>query len=106
MMHQRPSPRTWIWIALVVQTGGLALDAVWHWMNRDFEAVTVSQMVRHLATVHLLIYIGVASVLVATSWRLWGSSDGASPDWLCRSPLGAASYQRREKRGTPTRISS
>jgi hypothetical protein len=39
-------------------------------LNPDFEATTVDQMVRHLTTVHLPIYIGVLSVLVTTAWAL------------------------------------
>jgi hypothetical protein len=51
--------------------GGLVYDAVWHGLlNPDFEAVTVDQMVHHLTTVHLPLYIGVVSVLVTTTWAL------------------------------------
>jgi len=39
-------------------------------LNPDFEAVTVDQMVRHLSTVHLPLYIGVLSVFVSTAWAL------------------------------------
>ena len=67
----RSSPRTWVWAALVLQLFGLALDAVWHGLiNPNFEAVTAEQMVAHLSTVHLPIYIGVLSVLISTTWAL------------------------------------
>jgi hypothetical protein len=61
----------WIWAALAVQLGGLAYDAVWHGLlHPEFEAKTVDEMVNHLTTVHLPIYIGVLSVLVTTTWTL------------------------------------
>jgi FtsH-binding integral membrane protein len=70
-MRHRSGPRIWIWSALAVQLVGLAFDAVWHGLlNPDFEAVTVDQMVRHLSTVHLPLYIGVLSVFVSTAWAL------------------------------------
>jgi hypothetical protein len=56
---------------LTVQLFGLAFDAVWHvLLHPDFEAATVNQMVSHLSTVHLPLYIGVLSVLVSTAWAL------------------------------------
>lgn len=67
-MKHRSGPLKWIWAALSVQLFGLAFDAVWHGLlNPDFEAVTVAEMVTHLSTVHLPIYIGVLSVLVTTA---------------------------------------
>jgi hypothetical protein len=68
---------------LTVQLFGLAFDAVWHGLlNPDFEAATVGEMVDHLFTVHLPIYIGVLSVLVATAWAL--------VDQIRRSKVGIA----------------
>jgi hypothetical protein len=82
-MRHRTGPRMWIWAALSVQLFGLVFDAVWHGLlNPDFEAVTVDQMVRHLSTVHLPIYIGVLSVLVTTAWALI--------DQMRRSKIGIA----------------
>jgi hypothetical protein len=73
----------WIWVALAVQLGGLAYDAVWHGLlHPEFEAKTVDEMVNHLTTVHLLIYIGVLSVLVTTAWAL--------SDQIRRSKTGVA----------------
>ena len=67
----RSGPRTWIWAALALQLFGLVFDAIWHGLlNPDFEAVTIGEMVAHLSTVHLPIYIGVLSVLVTTAWAL------------------------------------
>ena len=82
-MRHRSGPRIWVWAALSVQLFGLAFDAVWHGLlNPDFEAVTVDQMVRHLCTVHLPLYIGVLSVLVTTAWAL--------VDQMRRSKTGVA----------------
>jgi len=81
--RRRSDPRTWIWAALTLQFFGLAFDAVWHGLlNPDFKAVTVGQMVTHLSTVHLPIYIGVLSVLVSTAWVL--------VDQMRRSKIGGA----------------
>jgi hypothetical protein len=82
-MKHRSGPLKWIWAALSVQLFGLAFDAVWHGLlNPDFEAVTVAEMVTHLSTVHLPIYIGVLSVLVTTAWAL--------VDQMRRSKVGVA----------------
>jgi len=70
-MWRERTPRTWIWISVTIYLIGLAFDAVWHGLlNPGFEAVTVGQMVRHLSTVHLPIYIGVLCVFVSTAWAL------------------------------------
>jgi FtsH-binding integral membrane protein len=70
-IRQQSGALKWIWAALAVQLGGLAYDAVWHGLlHSEFEARTVDEMVNHLATVHLPIYIGVLSVLVTTAWAL------------------------------------
>jgi cytochrome bd-type quinol oxidase subunit 2 len=81
---RRPStPLTWICVALTVQLLGLVFDAVWHGLlHPNFEALTVSQMITHLSTVHLPIYIGVVSVLLSTTWAL--------VDQMRRSKIGAA----------------
>jgi hypothetical protein len=82
-MRHRSGPVKWIWAALVVQLGGLAFDAVWHGLlNPDFEAATVGEMVDHLLTVHLPIYIGVLAVFVTTAWAL--------VDQIRRSKVGIA----------------
>jgi len=68
---QDGNPRAWIWASVCIQFCGLAFDALWHGvLNPGFEAVTVSEMVAHLTTVHLLLYVGVVSVLVSTGWAL------------------------------------
>jgi uncharacterized BrkB/YihY/UPF0761 family membrane protein len=82
-IRHRSGTLKWIWAALAVQLGGLAFDAVWHGLsNPDFEATTVDEMVHHLTTVHLPIYVGVLSVLVTTAWAL--------VDQIRRSKIGVA----------------
>src|SRR5262245_11808995 len=77
----RMTPRRWIWTAVAIQVLGLAFDAVWHGLlHPGFEAATVHQMVVHLGTVHLPIYIGVVSALLTTAWAL--------VDWMRRSRTG------------------
>jgi hypothetical protein len=72
-----------MWIALAVQCVGLASDFAWHGLlNPDFEATTREQMVRHLATVHPPLYIGVAGMLLSSAWAL--------VDWLVRARRGIA----------------
>src|SRR5437879_130401 len=70
MMEDR-SARTWIWASLILQFFGYVFDAVWHGLlSPGVEPTTVGEMVRHLGTVHLPLYIGAASVLVSTSRAL------------------------------------
>jgi hypothetical protein len=59
--------RTWVRASLTVQFLGYVFDAVWHGLlNPGFEPQTTDQMVRHLSTVHLPLYLGAASVLAST----------------------------------------
>ncbi len=70
-MRRLSTPLTWIWVTLTVQLLGLVFDAIWHGiLHPNFEAVTVAQMITHLSTVHLSIYIGVVGVLLSTAWAL------------------------------------
>ena len=58
-----------MWGAVTIQGAGLVFDVVWHGLlNPDFHAVTVAEMVRHLRTVHLPIYIGAIAVFLSTGW--------------------------------------
>src|SRR5262245_19021204 len=60
------SARNWIWWALSLQALGYFVDIVWHGLlSRGVEPSTFSEMARHLATVHLPLYVGCASVLIA-----------------------------------------
>jgi hypothetical protein len=63
--------RAWVWLAVLVQIAGLAFDALWHGLlHQGFEATSVPEMVAHLSTVHLPIYLGVVAVFVTTTWTL------------------------------------
>ena len=65
---QEPLARTWIWASVVLQFLGYVFDIVWHGLlSKGVEPTTVAEMVRHLSTVHLPLYIGAASVLASTS---------------------------------------
>ena len=65
------STRSWIWAAIIVQGLGYLVDDVWHGvLNPGREPTTVSEMVRHLATVHLPLYVGALLVLVTTVWAV------------------------------------
>jgi cytochrome bd-type quinol oxidase subunit 2 len=69
-MSIRKTSRIAIWAALAVQLGGLLFDVVWHALHPSFEAVTVREMVNHLGTVHLPIYLGALGVLATTGLAL------------------------------------
>ena len=65
------SARTWVWASLILQALGYVFDAVWHgWLHPRVEPTTVGDMVYHLGTVHLPLYLGAVSVLVSTSRAL------------------------------------
>jgi len=72
--------RSWVWVAIVAQFVGYVFDVLWHGLLRPgAEPQTVSEMARHLATVHLPLYMGATGVLVATAaalfrrFRRWGT---------------------------------
>jgi hypothetical protein len=61
------STRSWIWTAIVVQFMGFVFDALWHGLLRPgMEPQTFNEMVRHLVTVHLPLYVGALGLLVTT----------------------------------------
>jgi hypothetical protein len=63
--------RSWIWAAVIVEIIGLAIDAAWHGvLSREVEPRTHGEMARHLLSVHLLLYVGVAWLVVSTAWAL------------------------------------
>ncbi len=71
VMREDRKARTWIWASLILQFLGYVFDAVWHGLlSPGVEPTTVGEMVRHLGTVHLPLYIGAASVLASTSRAL------------------------------------
>lgn len=52
---------------LALQGLGYVVDAAWHGLlSPGAEPRTVDEMVRHLATAHLPLYVGAGCVLVAT----------------------------------------
>jgi len=58
-------------MSLILQFFGYVFDAIWHGLlSPGVEPTTAGEMVRHLGTVHLPLYIGAASVLVSTSRAL------------------------------------
>lgn len=63
--------RSWIWAAVIVEIIGLTIDALWHGvLGPEVEPRTHAEMVRHLATVHLVLYVGVAMLFMSTGWAL------------------------------------
>ena len=65
------TPRTAIWVSVVVQGIGLAIDGVWHGaVGRGFEPRTRSEMAKHLASVHVVLYVGVLALLASIAWAL------------------------------------
>jgi hypothetical protein len=81
-MSRRRKSRLLIWTALGVQLAGLIVDIAWHALHSDFAAVTTEQMLVHLGTIHIPIYVGVLCVLLTTAWALI--------DQARRPPIGAA----------------
>ena len=81
-MSRRRKSRILIWTALGVQLAGVIVDIVWHALHSDFKATTTEQMLVHLGTVHIPIYVGVLCVLLTTVWALI--------DQVRRPPIGAA----------------
>jgi hypothetical protein len=79
------APRFWIWAFVVVQLVGLGVDALWHGLlHPGFEPETFGEMVRHLVTVHLPLYVGVAGLLVSTAWAALAH---ARRSGISRAPL-------------------
>jgi len=57
----------WVWASVIVQAFGYAFDAVWHGvLHPGAEPTTVNDMLRHLGTVHLPLYVGALNLLAAT----------------------------------------
>ena len=74
------STRSWIWAAIIVQGLGYLFDIFWHGvLNPGREPTTVAEMVRHLTTVHLLLYVGALLVLATTAWVVAGHARSGRP---------------------------
>src|SRR5262245_56699068 len=79
VMNRTAAPRTWVWTSLLVQGLGYAFDAVWHGVLRPgVEPTTFEAMLHHLVTVHLVLYVGAASVLLSTAMLLGRRGRGAA----------------------------
>jgi uncharacterized membrane protein YidH (DUF202 family) len=73
--------RAWVWTCVGIQAAGVAVDAVWHGLlHPDFEPTTFAETVRHLATVHLLLYVGVVGLCAVTAWALFRRPRGSGTD--------------------------
>ena len=70
MVHRR-TLRGLIWASLGLQLGGLVYDIFWHALHSGFAATTRAEMLEHLGTVHLPIYVGVLCVVLTTAMALF-----------------------------------
>jgi hypothetical protein len=78
-MRDARTARAWIWAALALQFAGLAFDGLWHGLLRPgVEPTTFIEMLIHLGTVHLPLYLGVLSVLITTGWAFVERRSGSS----------------------------
>ena len=79
-MRTTRTARGFIWAALSLQVAGLAWDGIWHGLVRPrVEPTTFRDMLVHLGTVHLLLYVGVLGVLITTGWALVERRSRAAP---------------------------
>jgi hypothetical protein len=75
----------WIWASLIIQALGYAFDALWHGVLHPGAApTTVNEMLRHLGSVHLPLYVGALNLLVSTFMTLirergWSAAGLALP---------------------------
>ncbi len=87
-------PRMWIWTFVVVELVGLSVDAFWHFLlEPEFEGESVREMARHLATVHLLLYLGVLGLLASTTWALIGRARQSGVGLALPVMVGGAAIQ-------------
>ena len=70
MVHRR-TLRGLIWASLALQLGGLVYDVFWHALHSGFGPTTRAEMLEHLSTVHLPIYLGVLCVVLTTAMALF-----------------------------------
>ena len=78
-MRDERIARGWIWAALALQAVGLAFDGVWHGLIRPgVEPTTFAEMIVHLGTVHLPLYLGVLSVVITSGWAFVERRSGSA----------------------------
>jgi hypothetical protein len=78
-MRDVRTARRWIWAALALQLAGLAFDGLWHGvLNPGVEPTTFAEMLVHLGTVHLPLYLGVLGVLITTARALVECRSGSA----------------------------
>jgi cytochrome bd-type quinol oxidase subunit 2 len=91
MSRQPSSDLAWIWAALALQFAGYVFDALWHGvLRRGVEPATVAEMMRHLSTVHLPLYLGAIAVLVCTVRALAHRVRRAAPGWALPTACAGA----------------
>jgi hypothetical protein len=69
-MAHRSTLRRLIWASLALELAGLMFDVFWHAVHPEFAAATRTEMIEHLSSVHLPIYIGVFCVVLTTALAL------------------------------------
>jgi hypothetical protein len=78
-MRDGQTARAWIWAALALQLVGFAFDGVWHGLlSPGVEPTTFAEMLVHLGSVHLPLYLGVLAVLITTGWALVERRSGSA----------------------------
>jgi hypothetical protein len=70
MAHRRTF-RGLVWASLTLQLAGLVYDIFWHAVHSGFVTRTRAEMLEHLSTVHLPIYLGVLCVVLTTALALF-----------------------------------
>src|SRR2546426_9644932 len=101
--------RGWIWAALALQALGLAFDGVWHGLRRPgVEPTTFAEMIVHLGTVHLPLYLGVLSVVTTSGWAFVERRSGSAVAFagallsMAAGAWHASIHLRLSTRGGPT----
>ena len=89
-MDQRRARRL-IWMAIGLQFLGYVFDAAWHGLIAPgAEPTTVHDMLRHLVTVHLPLYVGALAVLVSTGAAAFSSAARSTGGLALRVAFGGA----------------
>ena len=55
-----------VYLSIAVQVAGFVIDALWHGvLSHDAEPATTADMAIHLATIHLVFYVGVLGLFAS-----------------------------------------